>query len=544
MSTGTYYKIVKGNSTAALSAGDIIPRLSGAYNLVGGTIELDNAAVGDAFQTLRGTRTYFNVTFSGANTLGTNYKNLSSNATVNNMLAVNGTAIVDCSDGSTNARSFIGDAGITMAGGRIRFLNRSNPQPELTGTATAYALTGGVMEFYTNKPGGLQSIKGLYGSSLPIEYNQIEVTGSAVGNSSANITLRSAGTFTVKPTGVFEINADAIVGPSGTQTLTVEAGGVFSTGDVDGFAGSTSTSVNSDIENVVLQPGGTVEYSKATGAGQIITNAGVTSPSTANYYNFVLSGTGNKTAPSGNLVIAGNITGAGTASYIHNSGTLITNGAAGQTYTATTPFSLFKFTNSSTAAGGGFTVNSNLIIENEIALSSLSKINLNTGDVILKSIASSTAVLRPVPNEVGIITYPGVGRFEIQRHLPPQKSWRLLATPVAVGAASPTITNSWRESGALFSSTGFGTRITGADGPFQTYGPAYVGAYLDEYAVRSSMKSYNMNSNSFTDVLGVDIQTGKKIANDDGYFLFVRGDRGSAINVPTGTSTTLRMREK
>jgi hypothetical protein len=542
MSSGTYYKIVKGNNTAALSDADLIPRLSGAYNLVGGTIELDNAASADAFQTLRGTRTYNNVTFNGANTLGTNFKNLSSNAVINNMLSVSGTAIVDCSDGTTNPRSFTGTAGITMAGGRIRFLNRTTPQPELTGTATAYALTGGVMEFYTNKPGGLQSIKGVDGNSAPIEYNQIEVTGSAVGNSNANITLRSAGTFTVKPTGVFEINDDAIVGPSGAQTVTVETGGVFKTGDVEGFAGGTVTSVKNDIENLVLQSGSTVEYSKATGVAQIITNAGVTSPSTANYYNFAISGSGNKTAPSGNLTIAGNIASAGTATYIHNSGTLITNGTAGQTFTSATPFNIYKYTNSSTATGGGFTVNSNLIIENEIALSSLSKINLNNGDVTLKSDASSTAVLRSVPNEAGIITYPGTGRFEIQRYLPAQKSWRLLATPVVTGAASPTITAAWREGGALFSSTGMGTRVTGADGPFQTYGPAYVGAYLDEYTIRSSMKSYNMNTNYFVDVLGIDIQTGKKIANDDGYFLFVRGDRSAATNVILGASTTLRMK--
>ena len=55
MAANTYYKIVKGNNTAALSAGDVIPRLDGisnAYNLAGGTIELNNADAANAFQTL------------------------------------------------------------------------------------------------------------------------------------------------------------------------------------------------------------------------------------------------------------------------------------------------------------------------------------------------------------------------------------------------------------------------------------------------------------------------------------------------------------
>jgi hypothetical protein len=546
MAAGTYYKVVKGSSTAALAYNNLatggdgqIPRLSGftfPYNLVGGTIELGGSTADNYFQILNGGNTYYNILYSGSNTLGVDHKGISSSVVILNNLSVSGSVVVDCKDVSNNPVSFTGAGGITMTGGRIRFLNRTNPQPELTGTATTYNLTGGVMEFYVNAPGSIQTIKGTDGNSATIEYNQIEVTGSAVGNGNANITLRSGGAFTVKPTGIFEINDNAIVGPTGTQTVTVETGGIFKTGDVHGFAGAGSTvasSVKNDIENVVLQLGSTVEYSKATGVTQVITNSGVTSPTTSNYYNLTLSGSGNKTAPSGNLIIAGNIIGAGTATYIHNNGTLITNGTTGQTYSTTsTPFSLYKLSNSSTAAGGGLTINSNLIIENEIALNSSSKINLTAGDITLKSDVNATAALAPVPNEAGIITY-GTGKFNIQRYLQVIKAWRLLATPVVTGAASPTITDSWREGGTSLSSTGFGTRITGTGTSYGT------GARFDEYTFNPSMKVYNMSSNLFDPVTEADLIANRKLANEDGYYIFVRGDRG--VNITgTGTPTTLQ----
>jgi hypothetical protein len=530
MASGTYYKIVKGNASAAASAGDLIPRISGAYSLVGGTIELDNAASTDAFQTLRGGRTYYNVTFSGANTLGTDYKNLSSNTTVNNTLAVNGTAIVDCSDGGTNARSFTGNAGITMSGGRIRFLNRSSSQPELTGTATAYALTGGVMEFYANAPGGLQTIKGLDANSNPIEYNAIEVTGSAVGNGNANITLRNSGSLTVKPTGVFEINDEAIIGPSGTQAVVVETGGVFKTGDIHGFAGgtgTTATSVRNDVESVILQTGSTVEYSKATGVAQIITTAGVTSPTTGNYYNLTLSGTGNKTAPNTTLTLLGNLTKTGTCVFANNGGKVSFNGTTAQTISSTAP--MLSFWNVDFVNTVGTSIATDVAVENIFSPKANSIFNLGANNLHLKSNATNTAQVDVLPFNANL-NYNGTGRFIVERYIQQGRKWRLLAVPANT---TQTVRESWMEGAANISSNpnpGFGTIVT------DDRATALAQGFDAQSLSGPSIKIYNAAGGNFTPLNS----PGDLLNVSSAYYTFVRGDRTALPSNAILNSTTLR----
>lgn len=552
MAAGTYYKVMKGSATAALAYNNLapggdgqIPRLSGAtfaYSLVGGTIELGGNTANNYFQILNGGNTYYNILYSGSNTFGTDHKGISSNVIINNNLSVTGTVVVDCKDASNGAVSFTGAAGITMSGGRMRFLNRTNPQPELTGVATAYALTGGVMEFYANVPGSLETIKGTDGNSNPIEYNQIEVTGSAIGNGNANITLRSTGSFTVKPTGVFEINDNAIVGPTGIQTVTVETGGIFKTGDVHGFAGGagvTATSVRNDIENVILQTGSTVEYSKATGVGQQITNIGVTSPApaTAHYYNLSLTGTGVKTAPASNLVIFGDLYRAGTHTFDANGNRVLFSNAVAQKYYAapgTIPHDFYNLTNNNSAATG-LTVDASFGVQNEFNLISTSKLFLNTGDIIMRSAASRTSYLVDLGTTAAStnITY-GTGRFIVERYLPLIKSWRFLATPIDI-ASSPSITDSWREGTggvqSTLTSTGYGTQITG---------PGAIGAAgVDANTQRGSMKSYDMPNDNYIEVANTAIP----IANTQGYYVFVRGDRAVAVGGVTST-TNLRIKGK
>ncbi|MBK9633420.1 MAG: hypothetical protein IPO64_02560 [Bacteroidetes bacterium] len=101
-----------------------IPRLSSAihpqtqYYLNGGTIEL--AATGaNSFQSLRGNlanpKNYKSVTFSGANTLGVNFKNLTSTVVIDSTLTITGDAIVDCIGGASTTQSFTGHGGLVMS---------------------------------------------------------------------------------------------------------------------------------------------------------------------------------------------------------------------------------------------------------------------------------------------------------------------------------------------------------------------------------------------------------------------------------------------
>jgi hypothetical protein len=219
---------------------------------------------------------YQNITFSGSGT-----KTLISNNSVAGTVTIKDAAIFNAGNhtfGGTNTN-------LAMSGSSRFIISGTGTKPDIEGV---YTLSGGVIEFANN----LTTTQTIRNKS----YQNIEITGTNVGNSNGNITINGNGSFTVKNGGVFTINDNAIVGATGTQTLTVENGGTFKTGDANGFNGGTNTSVK-DIDNIILQNGSTVEYSKD--ADQIIT--------LANYSNLTVSGTtGIKTLASTTDTTVGN----------------------------------------------------------------------------------------------------------------------------------------------------------------------------------------------------------------------------------------------
>ena len=176
---------------------------------------------------------------------------------------------------------------LTMTGGRYILYHGAQAVPHLSGT---YDLTGGIIQFDGNN----QSIR------APKIYLNVEVTGKNVGTPGGNITLKSIstpaiieGSLSVKNGGEFLINSNSIVGESGDQTVAVESGGIFRTGDADGFSGTNQTSIQPSIENINLQDGSTVEYSRA--GAQTITDfkplaADDSNLATGGYYNLKISG--------------------------------------------------------------------------------------------------------------------------------------------------------------------------------------------------------------------------------------------------------------
>lgn len=157
---------------------------------------------------------------------------------------------------------------------------------------------------------------------------------------------------------------------------------------------------------------------------------------------------------------------------------------------------------------------------------------LGNFDDTLKSNNVTTAYVSAVPTNA-TISYGTNGGFVVERHLQAYKSWRLLATPVDI-ATSPTISAAWRENNAALTSTGFGTQITGPQGP----GTASSTAVLDVYTQRGSVKYYNAATENFIEISNANTT---KIANKEGYYVFVRGDRGVPITGAAGT-TNLRIK--
>lgn len=95
MATGTKYKVVKGDTTEQTtegsSGGTYIPRMQGTYTLDGGEIELAGSGSADSFQTLRGSRTYYDLTFSGGGS-----KTLSNGTSeINGLISIMNTTTLD-----------------------------------------------------------------------------------------------------------------------------------------------------------------------------------------------------------------------------------------------------------------------------------------------------------------------------------------------------------------------------------------------------------------------------------------------------------------
>jgi len=388
--------------------------------------------------------------------------------------------------------------------------------------AGTYNLTGGVIEF-----------KGSNGTPQTIRsknYQNIEVSGTNVLMSQGNITLNSNGTFKIKSGGVFEINDNTITGAGdGTQTVMVESGGFFKCGNNKGFNGFTitpapikSSAINSDIKNIILEPNSTVEYSRAnpplSDGDQLITNA-----NGLIYHNLIISGSGNKTAPSDNLIIKGNFTKSGTSTFVHNNGTVIFNGTNEQTDSSNSPQMVFNnLINENTV---GLNIKDSLSVYNQLSLKDNSIINLN-GYISLLSSKDQTASIGQLSTNAKINYNSGLAIVEryINSDISAghQKSWQLLSTPTF----GETIFNTWQEKGSTTISR-HGTWITDNSGTANGF---------DATSLAPSMKYYDAASNSWKGISSTNIN----LENEKGYMIFVRGDRQANTVSSPATPTILR----
>ena len=218
MEPGTLYRVAKGSANAADAANNLIPRVLGGtyqYVLNGGTIELAGTGA-NAFQTIRGTQSrpnYKNLLFSGANTYGADYKNLSTATAVDSSLRITGTSVVDCINSTSQAASFTGTGGLIMDGGTIRIKNTSNTNPELTGSALSYNVTGGTIEFYGSGATQNQRLRG--GNT----YHNIVVNADASNLNFAGTLGNMSPTSSITITGTMNVNAPASLRLDATNSI-------------------------------------------------------------------------------------------------------------------------------------------------------------------------------------------------------------------------------------------------------------------------------------------------------------------------------------
>lgn len=461
---------------------------------------------------------YYNVTLSGGG-----IKTLANACAPAGTIFITGNTTVDA------GIHVFGDlvTNLSMDNGRLILRGTTNPQPHMGGM---YNLTGGVIQFDCNSASG-QTIRSQ-------TYKNIEVTGLYTGNSNGNITLDADGSFVVKTGSTFEMNDNAIVGPSGNQTITVEAGATFKCGNALGFNGPlqglNSPAIRDNIETIVLQPNSTVNYSRSN-PPQVSGNQTITN--TMPYQHLILSGvSGIKTAPAGVLTIQGNFVKTGTPGFAHNNGTVLLNGANQQV--AGLPYNNLLLDN-----GGIKTLMGNASIADSLSISNLTttpstELSLGENYLTLLSLPSKTARVGIIPANPGVkINYGTNGRFVVERYYPPRRAWRLITAPITGTGSNNTVFKSWQNWGLPTAQSG--TFITGKNA-----NPASNGLDVSPFN-NHSLKTYNHTTQlleSVTDTKTALIAGSTGTADNTGFFIFVRGDRSTSnlFNPPFSNATTLR----
>jgi hypothetical protein len=182
--------------------------------------------------------------------------------------------------------------------------------------------------------------------------------------------------------------------------------------------------------------------------------------------------------------------------------------------------------NATVAALSG--LNDTLNITGTLSFGNVNNVTLHTGNnITLISDANNTARVADITNDSTNIGNTFDGWVEVERYvriglggdLHP-KSWQFLATPTK----GQSTFQSWMENGTL-ASTGYGTQVVS---PFGT-------GFDPVSAIYPSMKYYKPGTNydpTAPDWQGI-MNTGDPIFNQNGYMLFVRGDRSKqTVSVP------------
>lgn len=331
-----------------------------------------------------------------------------------------------------------------------------------------------------------------------------------------NLTVNNKTLSTGNPLDVINVNGNFVL--TGGATLNMTGGGTFNLQSGSWTkTGSTFTSGT-----------GTVSYNSVA-AQNIVAE---------DYFNLTSTSTGARVLPAlGTVGINGAFT-PGTNAYTITGSTIDFKGT-NQNIPA------FVFNNLSLSNSGTKTLIGNADVEADLTLNNSIDLSLANSYLNLKSYAATTARVAPVIG-AATISYPGTGRFVVERYFPGKRAWRLITAPVTADAGR-TFFNSWQAGGNNgLSNENNGTYITGPN--------ESAANGLDVSPQHNfSLRSFNQLTSNFVGIGDTKASTSlisgtsgvAGTPDNVGYFMFVRGDR--TVNNPqpfnvavVGNATTLR----
>ncbi len=425
---------------------------------------------------------------------------------------------------------------------------------EITGaTAPTAGLGQSFHHFYWNSAAQSATINLV--SSLTTVNGNFEVqntNGNILRLSSSTLTLNVGGNFVISGTNstvqasssgntaTINVTGDFIIG----STATMSTAGNAYTINVGGDWNNSGTFTNTN-STVVLN--GTVDQDIIDASGEVFRALTINKSSGTAVMNNNVTVSNTLTLTSGNLSIgsntltlngavsrtAGNLAGG-------NSSNLSIGGAAGSLFFASGGTSNF-LRSLSIGASGSATLGNALNItaydgsaEGVVTVTSGGTLT-SAGFLTLKSSANGSARVAQGSTAGGYIT----GDVTVERFIPQNssKSWRLLAS----NTSGQTINQAWQEGGVGPLSNpnpGFGTQIFGGFAIYGTASAAQAAGY-DSVSQRPSLYRYDAATDN---LVAVGATTSTSLSSEQGYFIFIRGDRSPyqfGIGAPT-TSTVLR----
>lgn len=230
----------------------------------------------------------------------------------------------------------------------------------------------------------------------------------------------------------------------------------------------------------------------------------------------------------GELTIKGNYT--NTSGIINNNGKIILNGTSLQSFPGSTA-TVAAMNKLETNNAAGISIDQSFTISGKLQPTN-GTVSLNNNNITLKSDAAATANVGQMGSGAAF-NYNGSGRFVVERYYPARRAWRLITAPVTA-ASGGTINSNWQEGATKWPmgpatpasnpNNGYGTHISG-------------GANADGY-------DQNVNGNPSIKVFSAGVWSGmpvatslytKKVTDEPGYMLFVRGSR--AVDLTFGIYT-------
>ena len=196
-----------------------------------------------------------------------------------------------------------------------------------------------------------------------------------------------------------------------------------------------------------------------------------------------------------------------------------------------------RIANLTATNAAGVAINSTggmLNVSGAVSFGNVNSATISTNDnLTLLSSAVSTARIADVTNNASNTGNNISGKVVIERYIPGKRAWRLLSASITK-ASNVAISASWQEGGrsAIVSSVsnpnpGYGTHITFGNPAANGYDQGINGNTSIRYLISTGWNGVPTGTNNTTAL------NAGNVADQPGYFLFLRGDRSTILSAGT-----------